>query len=51
VKETNMVFKAYNITVNTRHLGLIADYMTHQGDYKSFNRKGLSVRNIFIKYF
>jgi hypothetical protein len=23
-----MVFKAYNITVNTRHLGLIADYMT-----------------------
>ncbi|XP_040570911.1 DNA-directed RNA polymerase I subunit RPA1 [Lepeophtheirus salmonis] len=35
------VFKAYGITINHRHLTLIADYMTFDGSYKPFNRVGI----------
>ena len=35
------MFAAYGITVNYRHLSLIADYMTFDGQYKAFNRTGL----------
>jgi len=35
------VFALYNITVDRRHLSLIADYMTFEGRYKPFNRLGL----------
>lgn len=40
-KEISMVFKAYGINVDYRHLSLIADYMTFEGVYKPFNRIGI----------
>ena len=40
VYEIVNVFSAYGITVNPRHLSLIADYMTFDGTYKPFNRIG-----------
>ncbi|KAF9782967.1 hypothetical protein BJ322DRAFT_1008844 [Thelephora terrestris] len=42
VKEMSAVFGVYNIDVNIRHLELIADYMTFEGGYKPFNRRGIS---------
>lgn len=42
LKEMSGVFGAYNIQVDRRHLELIADYMTFDGGYKPFNRKGIS---------
>jgi len=41
VNEISNVFRAYGITVDTRHLGLIADYMTHEGGIKACNRTGI----------
>ncbi len=35
------VFGAYGIGVDPRHLGLIADFMTHQGGYRACNRLGI----------
>ncbi|KAI9507014.1 beta and beta-prime subunits of DNA dependent RNA-polymerase [Russula earlei] len=43
VREMRDVFAVYNIEVDIRHLELIADYMTFEGDYKPFNRKGINV--------
>ena len=42
VKEIVNVFDVYSIKVNKRHLGLIADYITFQGKYRSFSRGGIS---------
>ncbi|KIY73811.1 beta and beta-prime subunits of DNA dependent RNA-polymerase [Cylindrobasidium torrendii FP15055 ss-10] len=42
LREMSGVFGAYSIKVDMRHLELIADYMTFEGGYKPFNRKGLS---------
>ncbi|KAF9653451.1 beta and beta-prime subunits of DNA dependent RNA-polymerase [Thelephora ganbajun] len=42
VKEMSVVFGVYNIDVNIRHLELIADYMTFEGGYRPFNRRGIS---------
>ncbi|KAG9317500.1 hypothetical protein JVU11DRAFT_1704 [Chiua virens] len=42
LREVGGVFSAYKIDVDKRHLELIADYMTFDGGYKPFNRKGLS---------
>ena len=42
VKEIVNVFDVYSIKVNNRHLGLIADYITFQGKYRSFSRVGIS---------
>lgn len=42
VKELKDVFSVYGITVDPRHLLLIADYMTHQGIYSPFNRTGMA---------
>ena len=42
VKELNDVFGVYGITVDHRHLLLVADYMTNQGNYSPFNRIGLA---------
>lgn len=42
VKELNDVFGVYGITVDPRHLLLVADYMTNQGIYSPFNRTGLA---------
>ena len=44
VKEIRKVFDAYGIVVNVRHLYLIADYMTNNGDFKPMNRKGMEVK-------
>ncbi|KAJ1967108.1 hypothetical protein IWQ62_002058 [Dispira parvispora] len=39
--EISEVFERYHITVDPRHISLIADYMTFEGGYKPFNRLGL----------
>jgi DNA-directed RNA polymerase I subunit RPA1 len=41
VNEIRGVFGVYGIDVDARHLMLIADYMTHDGDYKPMNRRGM----------
>lgn len=41
VREINGVFETYAITVNMRHLSLIADMMTREGTYLPFNRQGV----------
>jgi len=41
VKEVQMVFGVYGIAVDKRHLSLIADFMTFNGDYRAFNRIGM----------
>ena len=41
VTEIRSVFGVYGISVDERHLGLIADYMTHEGGYKPLNRNGI----------
>ncbi|KNC79596.1 hypothetical protein SARC_08015 [Sphaeroforma arctica JP610] len=41
VNEIAGVFKVYGISVDLRHLSLIADYMTFEGGYKPFNRVGI----------
>eukprot|EP00879_Flechtneria_rotunda_P019031 GHRR01019981.1.p1 GENE.GHRR01019981.1~~GHRR01019981.1.p1 ORF type:complete len:960 (+),score=400.61 GHRR01019981.1:550-3429(+) len=41
LKEVQAVFGAYGIGVDPRHLGLIADFMTHQGGYRACNRLGI----------
>ena len=41
VKEIDSVFKSHSISVDLRHLGLIADAMTQSGGYKAFNRMGI----------
>nr|AIE40066.1 RNA polymerase subunit 2 [Wolfiporia cocos] len=43
LQEIGGVFAVYKIDVDIRHLELIADYMTFEGGYKPFNRKGISV--------
>jgi DNA-directed RNA polymerase I subunit RPA1 len=41
IREIKAVFGAYFITVDYRHLALIADYMTFNGGYRPFNRTGI----------
>lgn len=40
IREIQNVFKSYGISVNIRHLTLIADFMTHSGGYRPMNRMG-----------
>ncbi|EME42306.1 hypothetical protein DOTSEDRAFT_175298 [Dothistroma septosporum NZE10] len=40
VKEVSSVFGGHGISVDTRHLTLIADYMTRDGAYQAFSRMG-----------
>lgn len=42
VKELQGVFGGHGISVDTRHLSLIADYMTRAGAYQAFSRTGYS---------
>lgn len=42
LREVGGVFNVYKIDVDSRHLELIADYMTFDGGYKPFNRSGIS---------
>ena len=41
VKEIDSVFKGHGISVDLRHLYLIADAMTQSGGYKAFSRHGV----------
>ncbi|ROT34942.1 DNA-directed RNA polymerase I subunit RPA1 [Sodiomyces alkalinus F11] len=41
VLELGNVFGGHGISVDNRHLNLIADYMTRGGDFRPFNRNGL----------
>eukprot|EP00469_Lotharella_globosa_P009981 CAMPEP_0167772776 /NCGR_PEP_ID=MMETSP0111_2-20121227/1034_1 /TAXON_ID=91324 /ORGANISM="Lotharella globosa, Strain CCCM811" /LENGTH=567 /DNA_ID=CAMNT_0007662303 /DNA_START=208 /DNA_END=1907 /DNA_ORIENTATION=+ len=41
VEQIQSVFGAYGISINPRHLGLLADYMTHSGGYRPLNRLGM----------
>jgi DNA-directed RNA polymerase I subunit RPA1 len=41
VEEVRSVFKMYGIEVNYRHLSMIGDFMTFNGDYRAFNRVGM----------
>ncbi len=41
VNEIKAVFGVYGITVDPRHLSLIADYMTYEGGYTALNRSGI----------
>ncbi|EIJ94277.1 hypothetical protein NEPAR06_1801 [Nematocida parisii] len=43
IREIAAVFEVYGITIDYRHLSLIADYMTHKGTIISFNRSAFSV--------
>lgn len=40
-KEINAVFDVYGIAVDYRHLSLISDFVTFNGDYRAFNRQGM----------
>ena len=40
-KEVQSVFAPYGISVDYRHLSLIADYMTQHGGYRPLNRGGI----------
>lgn len=41
-KEIREVFKVYGITVDSRHLSLVADYMTYDGIYQALNRHAMA---------
>jgi DNA-directed RNA polymerase I subunit RPA1 len=41
IKEIDGVFKGHGISVDLRHLTLIADAMTQSGGYKAFSRNGV----------
>lgn len=42
VTQIRAVFGAYGISVDARHLSLIADFMTHAGGYRGCSRHGIS---------
>jgi DNA-directed RNA polymerase I subunit RPA1 len=41
MEQIRNVFGAYGIEVDPRHLSLIADYMTYDGDYKPMSQRGI----------
>ncbi|KAG9878830.1 beta and beta-prime subunits of DNA dependent RNA-polymerase, partial [Aureobasidium melanogenum] len=41
VREVGAVFGGHGISVDQRHLNLIADYMTRGGGYQAFSRQGI----------
>ncbi|XP_014223617.1 DNA-directed RNA polymerase I subunit RPA1 [Trichogramma pretiosum] len=41
LKEVKNVFNMYSITVDPRHLSLVADYMTFDGSFQPMSRKGM----------
>ncbi|TVU08159.1 hypothetical protein EJB05_41549 [Eragrostis curvula] len=41
IKEVSRVFGHYGITVDPRHLNMIADFMTFDGGYRPMNRMGM----------
>lgn len=50
VHEISAVFAVYGISIDSRHMSLIADYMTQEGGYRAFNRSGMeNVASPFLK--
>mgnify|MGYP000261700804 FL=1 len=50
VEEIKNVFSSYGISVDIRHLNLIADFMTHGGGFRPCNRIGMeSSTSPFLK--
>eukprot|EP00914_Ancora_sagittata_P032128 GHVO01065103.1.p1 GENE.GHVO01065103.1~~GHVO01065103.1.p1 ORF type:complete len:253 (+),score=40.58 GHVO01065103.1:99-761(+) len=45
IRELTRVFSVYGITVDFRHMSLVADSMTHSGMIKAFNRTGISTHS------
>uniref|UniRef100_A0A1A9URF5 DNA-directed RNA polymerase n=1 Tax=Glossina austeni TaxID=7395 RepID=A0A1A9URF5_GLOAU len=41
IQEVFNIFKVYGITIDRRHLSLIADYMTFDGTFQPLSRKGM----------
>lgn len=41
IREIDGVFQGHSISVDNRHLNLIADVMTQSGSYRAFNRMGV----------
>ncbi|KAI8868419.1 beta and beta-prime subunits of DNA dependent RNA-polymerase [Ramicandelaber brevisporus] len=41
MRQIMAVFKPFGISIDRRHLSLIADYMTFEGGFKPFNRYGI----------
>ena len=41
MREIGGVFGAYGISVDWRHLSLVADFMTRNGAYQAFNRRSM----------
>lgn len=41
IREMDQVFRSHSISVDNRHLNLIADFMTKTGTFVPFNRAGL----------
>ncbi|KAK9170052.1 hypothetical protein Syun_002192 [Stephania yunnanensis] len=42
MKQVNAVFEDHGISVNIRHLTLVADFMTHSGQYRPMSRHGMA---------
>ena len=42
VREVGSVFAGHGISVDVRHIGLVADMMTRKGGFSAFSRNGLS---------
>jgi len=50
VLQIRAVFGVYGIEIDTRHLNLIADYMTFNGGYRAMNRNGMAEKeSSFLK--
>jgi len=49
IKEVMKVFNVYGIKIDYRHLSLISDYMTSEGDIRAMNRIGMNVNNHLLK--
>lgn len=48
VREIESVFDVYGISINIRHLYLVADYMTRRGKYEPFSRTAFNMDDSFI---
>ncbi|KAI4292943.1 DNA-directed RNA polymerase I subunit RPA1, partial [Pancytospora philotis] len=49
VKEITNVFDVYGISIDIRHLLLVADYMTRLGRFSPFNRTSLTMNDSFLQ--
>ena len=41
IREIKNVFGVYGIVIDYRHLSLVSDFMTHNGEYRAYNRIGM----------